>query len=121
VLGVGVGNFPVVLSQKIIASKAGSSAHNLYLHIAAEMGLLALAVTLYVIFLFFETAHDVFFSATEAFPRLLAGGILLSFLWVFLYVMTDPIIFDERVFLLLGTLVALMWAIRYPTRLPASS
>src|SRR6185369_927179 len=41
VLGVGIANYPVVLGQDIQLSKAGSSAHNIYLHVAAEMGVVA--------------------------------------------------------------------------------
>jgi len=34
-LGVGIGNYPVILDQVVDSTRAGSSAHNIYLHIAA--------------------------------------------------------------------------------------
>ena len=45
-LGVGIGNFPVVLNQDLSLAKAGSSAHNIYLQIAAELGIPALLFAL---------------------------------------------------------------------------
>ncbi|MEK7124052.1 MAG: O-antigen ligase family protein, partial [Patescibacteria group bacterium] len=38
-LGVGLGNFPVVLKEDVALLKAGASAHNLYLNILAEIGI----------------------------------------------------------------------------------
>ena len=50
ILGVGIGNYPVVLGEEISAAKKGASAHNLYLDVASEMGLLGL-IALLLIFL----------------------------------------------------------------------
>ena len=44
-LGVGIGNFPVVLALNPSASKAGASAHNLYLNFFAELGVLGFVAT----------------------------------------------------------------------------
>ncbi|MGD0977503.1 MAG: O-antigen ligase family protein, partial [Minisyncoccia bacterium] len=46
ILGVGISNFPVVVGEDLAKVKAGSSAHNLYLHIASEMGIPALLLAL---------------------------------------------------------------------------
>ena len=40
----------------------------------------------------------------------IAGALLVYLPWVLAYVLTDPIIFDERVFLLFATTLALVWA-----------
>ena len=48
-LGVGIGNFPVVLNQNIFLARAGSSAHNIYLHIASEMGILTLVTVIWLV------------------------------------------------------------------------
>ena len=45
VFGVAIGNYPVILNQDVSLAKAGSSAHNLFLQIAAEIGLIGFAVT----------------------------------------------------------------------------
>ncbi|MCC6405155.1 MAG: O-antigen ligase family protein [Candidatus Yanofskybacteria bacterium] len=108
-LGVGIGNFPVVLDQDIRLARAGSTAHNLYLHVAAEMGIVAalegvilLASAWYAAWRWFAHARG---------PALAYAASLLLYLpWVFAYVLTDPIIFDERVFLLFATVLALAWA-----------
>ena len=108
VLGVGFGNFPVVLSQDISAAKAGSSAHNLYLQIAAELGIPALLVFLYFLYKLLRNISAAFQSERDNALRIFWGTSLLSFMWVLLYVMTDPIIFDERVFLIFGSSIAMI-------------
>jgi hypothetical protein len=41
-----------------------------------------------------------------------AGSLLLYLPWILAYVMTDPILFDERIFLFFATICALVWAQR---------
>lgn len=48
-LGVGFGNYTVVLGEKVEAAKQGASAHNLYLDVGAETGVLGMVL----LFLFF--------------------------------------------------------------------
>jgi len=108
-LGVGIGNFPVVLQQNIALARAGSTAHNLYLHVAAEMGLAALLLLVSLListvrgtWQWFRTAHGPSLAYTSA--------LLLYLPWIYAYVLTDPIIFDERVFLMFATTLAVIWA-----------
>lgn len=108
-LGVGIGNFPVVLGQNIQLARAGSTAHNLYLHVAAEMGLLALFEGLLILASPLLAAWHWFRTASGS-SLAYAAALLLYLPWVYLYVLTDPIIFDERVFLLLGITLAMAWA-----------
>jgi len=100
VLGVGMGNYPVVLKEDIIASKAGASAHNLFLHIAAIMGIPALFV---LVWFFWETMKRGFqFLTNAAIPReyrLFAYASLFALVWILAYSMTDVALFDERAFL----------------------
>lgn len=108
-LGVGIGNFPVVLDQKIELARAGSTAHNLYLHVAAEMGVLAaLEMTILLVAAWWSTIR--WFTNATGKAMVYAGSMIISLPWVLAYVMTDPIIFDERVFLLFATGLALVWA-----------
>lgn len=107
-LGVGIGNYPVVLDQAIYSTRAGSSAHNLYLHIAAEMGVLALIIFLYAMFwlgrkIYWMTKYE------DELTRRYALAALLYFTWFFAYLMTDVTLFDERVFLLFGIQTALIY------------
>ncbi len=107
--GVGIGNFPVVLEEDIQLARAGSTAHNLYLHIAAEMGILAAVVSLVLLVGVWRAAWRWFASARE--PSLVYAASLLLYLpWVYAYVLTDPIVFDERVYLMFATTLALVWA-----------
>lgn len=106
---VGIGNFPVVLEQDIRLARAGSTAHNLYLHVAAEMGLFA-AFELIVLLLSAWWSSVRWFRAADGLPLAYAGSLILYLPWVLLYVLTDPIIFDERVYLLFATTLALVWA-----------
>ncbi len=110
-LGVGIGNFPVVLGQDILLARAGSTAHNLYLHVAAEMGILAALIMIALLAHAWWSAWQWF--ATASGPSLTYAAMLLLYLpWVLAYVLTDPIIFDERVFLMFATTLALVWAAR---------
>lgn len=100
ILGVGIGNYPIVLGQDIILGKAGSSAHNIYLHIAAEMGIIALMIFLWWILLVLKRVFDHFVAAKDSVYRAYFGGLLITFPWVLAYLMTDITIFDERALLL---------------------
>ncbi len=108
-LGVGLGNFPVVLEQDIELGRAGSTAHNLYLHVAAEMGVASLVV---VVLLCLRLWHDVWvwFRESDGVATLYSAGTLLSLPWFLAYMMTDPIVFDERVLLLFSVICALVWS-----------
>ncbi len=108
-LGVGIGNFPVVLQQDIQLARAGSTAHNLYLHVAAEMGVIAAIEVIALLLGVLSSAWRWFASARG--PSLVYAAALLLYLpWVYAYVLTDPIIFDERVYLMFATTLALVWA-----------
>ena len=107
-LGVGIGNFPVVLGQDLFLAKAGSSAHNLYLQIAAEMGVAALAAAIwFLVVLLNKTFHN-FVREKDQVIAVYNGASLLTIPWVLMYSFTDVAIFDERAFLLLVVTVALI-------------
>lgn len=107
-LGVGVGNFPVVLNQQIFLARAGSTAHNIYLHVAAETGLIALAAWLWLWVCGYRYALDRFRSEDEPFWQGFFGWLLLALPWVAAYLLTDAALFDERALLLFGILFALV-------------
>src|SRR3989338_3952008 len=98
-LGVGIGNYPVVLSQDIRLAKAGSSAHNLYLHIAAEMGILAGIIFICFLWLFFKRNYEIFLREEDNLLKLYLAATLLFVPWVLIYSLTDIAIFDERALL----------------------
>jgi len=103
-LGVGFGNYGVVLNQPVDASRRGASAHNLYLDIATEAGffagLLALAFFL-----------DLFVYALQK------GLFLPAFLvaWVAIYNLVDVVLLNDRVFIVFIVFVAILATYRFPT------
>ncbi|MDP3696654.1 MAG: O-antigen ligase family protein [Candidatus Taylorbacteria bacterium] len=109
-LGVGIGNFPVVLDQRIFLARAGSSAHNIYLHIAAEMGILALVTAVWFLWLVFKKSYENFVSERDPLLVTYFGATILFVPWVLIYSLTDVALFDERAFLLFVTTIALILA-----------
>jgi len=98
-----------VLSQDIKLSKAGSSAHNIYLHVAAEMGVFALIALCAFLFELFKIIYRKFIdSKADTTLATYYGASLLFIPWVFAYLMTDVAIFDERAFLMLAVSAALL-------------
>lgn len=100
-LGVGVGNFPSVLGEKSEASKKGSSAHNLYLDFAVEIGVFG-AVTLTLIFLYFlKMIWANFVARREEFAPFLFLALFIYMIWVLSYSLFDVVLLNDKVLMLL--------------------
>lgn len=99
-LGVGIGNFPIVLDQDISLAKAGSSAHNLYLNVAAEIGFIGGVLFALAGALLLQYSFTIFAKSKDAELRLFGLFALLFLAWVFGYSLTDAALFDERAFLM---------------------
>ncbi|TSC92003.1 MAG: O-antigen polymerase [Parcubacteria group bacterium Licking1014_17] len=108
-LGVGIYNFPVVLDQKVILSRAGSSAHNIYLHIAAEMGIPALVIFLAFVYLLISKTYGNFSRSNDKFIIILNASLLICLSWVLIYSLTDVALFDERAFLMFSSICAIIF------------
>jgi len=108
ILGVGISNFPVVVGENLAKIKAGSSAHNLYLHIAAEMGIPALVIALYFLWLLLRQTYDNFRRENDPFLLVYFSASLIFIPWILMYLFTDIAIFDERAFLLFVVTVGLI-------------
>mgnify|MGYP001560172446 CR=1 FL=1 len=93
-LGVGIGNYPVVLNEDISAAKKGASAHNLYLDIASEMGLLGLAAFLLIILSIFKKIRKEIIS-----NKLYAICFLFFFIWILIYNLFDVVLLNDKVLL----------------------
>jgi O-antigen ligase len=105
-LGVGIGNFPVILEQDVLLQEAGSTAHNIYLNAGVEMGIfgiLALGMVFYHIF-----KKGYLFIKVRAKNHFYYLPILLGFyfLWIAVYSLFDIAIFDARVMIIFVTLIA---------------
>ncbi len=109
-LGVGLGNFPVVLKEDVALLKAGASAHNLYLNILAEIGIFGFAV---FVFLLFETTKTAWrlWKGEDLFLKFFGFSFLFYFIWILGYSLTDAAIFDERPFLMMMLLCGALFGL----------
>lgn len=111
-LGVGIGNFPTVLKQNPTATKAGSSAHNLYLNTFAELGIFGFIVFMMLIYEILKSAWKLFTGNQQSFERFFGLNAAIYLIWILWYSMTDVAIYDERAFLLLMILLGAIFAIK---------
>lgn len=109
VLGIGIGNFPLALSEKIGTAKLGASAHNIYLDIAVEMGLFGAAIFLWLLYRVFEKLFLLSRKFKEEKFRLLAFSFLVYFIWIFTYGFFDVVILNDKVL----TFVVIVLAVLY--------
>ena len=99
VFGIGIGNYPLILSEPQSAAMAGASAHNLYLDIAATMGIFALVVFLWMLWsVFVKGIKYLKYSKINLYSMYVIVS-LFSLVWIFAYLMTDAALFDGRALL----------------------
>lgn len=111
-LGIGIGNFPVVLYQKVELAKAGSSAHNLYLNFAVEAGIFAFILVVLIFLEILFALLSILRSKLSPKIQLLMTGIFIYLIWVFAYSFFDIALLDERVFLLFLTTLGIIYGIK---------
>ncbi len=110
-LGVGIGNFPVILEQDVLLQKAGSTAHNIYLNSAVEMGILGMIL---IIMIFYEILKKCWAGLKK--PQNDSLSILkiflgFYFLWVFTYCLFDVALFDARVMMFFVAEVTILFSL----------
>ena len=98
-LGVGVGNFPVVLAQPLSYMLAGSTAHNLFLHIAATIGIPGLIVFLAMLLEFARVSWRKIKESPCMPLGLYFAVALFSLIWLMGYSLTDAALYDGRALL----------------------
>ncbi|MDP2934545.1 MAG: O-antigen ligase family protein, partial [bacterium] len=103
-LGVGIGNYPVVLGENISAAKKGASAHNLYLDIASEMGLLGLAAFLLIILSIFKKIRKEIIN-----NKLYAICFLFFFGWILIYNLFDVVLLNDKALLFFMVATGLLY------------
>ncbi len=121
-LGVGVANFPSILKLNPTATKAGASAHNLYLNFFAELGIAGGIILLLITYEILRKTWQACMRDEDAFIRFFALVWLLYFTWILWYSMTDVALFDERAFLLFMLSIGALYALARPhayAKLPA--
>jgi len=111
-LGVGAGNFPVVLEQDIALAKAGSSAHNLYLNFLVENGIFAFILIILIIIDILSMIFSILKMNLLPDKRKLITAMFVFLIWIFGYSFFDIALTDERVFLLFLTILGLIFAVK---------
>lgn len=109
VLGIGMGNFPLALSEKISTAKMGASAHNIYLDVAVEMGILGLAAFIALLWMICQKLFLLSQKMKDKNLRLLAGASLVYFVWISTYGIFDVVIFNDKVLMFIVLIVALLY------------
>ena len=108
--GIGIGEdafkkiYPV---YSLAGIEAAPHAHNLYLQIAVEMGVFALAAFLIFAFLYAQFSFSFCKSAMSRSNKLICLGIFSGILAILIQGMTDYIWYNYRVFLLFWMIVGL--------------
>jgi O-antigen ligase len=117
-LGIGLGNFPLIIKEEISAAKRGASAHNLYLDFASEMGIFALLILLAIFWYILKEAWQIFTRHKKLFFRAWAGFFLLALIWILGYSLFDVVLLNDKVFLFFIANLGLLYAAKLS--LPAS-
>ncbi len=110
-LGVGIGNFPVVLGQAVTAAKKGASAHNLFLDIAAETGILGLIAFLAIFYEIGKTAFQVFQNSKDEFVKFFALAFGIYLFWILGYSLFDVVLFNDKVLMMLVVATGMLYGI----------
>jgi len=110
-LGIGIGNFAYAIGEDISAMKAGASAHNLYLNVAVETGLISGLVFLLILYLILQKNWQLFQAAKDKSSQLFSLSLFLVLIWISVYSLTDAVLFDERVFLGFLVLVSIIFGL----------
>jgi O-antigen ligase len=108
-LGIGIGNFPFALEEKITTSKMGASAHNIYLDVAVEMGLIGALIFIWMSWKIAEKLFLLSRKFKEEKYRLLALSTLLSFVWICTYGLFDVVIFNDKVLMFIVIVLAVLY------------
>lgn len=109
-LGVGIGNYPVVLGEDVSAAKKGASAHNLYLDVASEMGLLGLIVFLLI---FWQIFKDALGRIKHFKNQTFSVIFVFFFLWLIVYNLFDVVLLNDKVLLFLMVSLGLLYCKKY--------
>lgn len=104
ILGVGYGNYPVVLEEDLSLAKYGSSAHNLYLDVASETGIIGLILLIWIFWEIFIKAFKLNSNFSKAF--------LVCFLWILCYNMFDVVLLNDKVLLFFMVPLAILYSFK---------
>lgn len=109
--GIGAGNFPLILKNDLTEAKKGSSAHSIYLDIAAETGVVGLLAFTFVILEIMTFSFGLYSKDfRQDVLKILAGAFFVYFSWISFYGFFDVVIFNDKVLMYLVLIVAVLYA-----------
>lgn len=109
-LGVGMGNYPLVLEEDISAGKKGASAHNLYLEIGNEMGIFGMLILILLFLAILKIAWTVFRKSQNNYLKIFGLAFGLYFIWILGYSLFDVVLLNDKVLLLFVGMVAILYS-----------
>ena len=107
-LGVGVGNFPVVLGEDFSVLKRGASAHNLFLDFGAESGVLSMVLLLFIFLEIFKMIWRVFLRTADKKIALLFISFFIYIAWALGYSLFDVVLLNDKVLLIFVVSLAII-------------
>lgn len=110
-VGVGIGNYPLVLAEDTDAAQRGASAHNLYLEFGAETGVLGMALLAFF-FLEIVRMNMATLRARGSPERYFFAAVFSVYtLWLMGYNFFDVVLLNDKVALFFATLlgIAVAW------------
>lgn len=110
-LGVGIGNYPLVIEKDISAGKKGASAHNLYLEVGNEIGVFGVIVFVLIFLEILKTAWLAFKKSKAVFLKAYALSFGLYFIWILSYCLFDVVLFNDKVLLLFVSLTGIAYSL----------
>ena len=110
-LGVGIGNYPLVIEKDISAGKKGASAHNLYLEIGNEIGVFGAIVFVLIFLEILKTAWLAFKRSKAVFLKAYALSFGLYFIWILSYCLFDVVLLNDKVLLLFVSLTGIAYSL----------
>jgi hypothetical protein len=111
ILGIGIGNYPLALDQNISAAKRGSSAHNLYLDIATETGILGLLAFLAILYFILKKSWMIFRKSPDNLSKFYAICFGVFLIWILGYSFFDVTLFNDKVLMFFMVELGLLFAI----------
>ena len=111
ILGIGIGNYPLALDQNISAAKRGSSAHNLYLDIATETGILGILAFLAILYFILKKSWMIFRKSPDNLYKFYALCFGVFLIWILGYSFFDVTLFNDKVLMFFMVELGLLFAI----------
>ena len=111
-LGVGIGNYPVVLNLDMETSRQGASAHNLYLDIASEMGIFTLLVFIAIFIIILSDSISVIKKTKNNLYYLFIFTFIVYITWILCYSLFDIVLFNDKVLMLFMVNLGIIYAIK---------